>query len=376
MDVTATPPPNVNVPAKFAREISSTVWPRSRTPKAPGMRAPRDGGVVLELVAVLRIVGASDRRAAAVERCQDLDGGSGVVGDAEAVDAEELEPRFVDDSRAENRGLRDLRGVADVPRMVAARDQVEAPDAGVAHVGAQELVTPREGVVGAQLIIQARADGDAALRNAKDVRERIDDGERLRIERGPVDDGAVVDRIAADIQEERALRVNWAAQAAAVFLQEERRLPGGIGVARVPEIIGEVVVAQSFEFVRARLGEDLDAAEAEFVVLGRKRVLVDANLADGFLGRKLASAEAVDVNGAAVGTRGRAGQGLQIGGEVVGVIGERFEVGPAQRQGAGIAGRVGAYGRSGPVLHGHVLRGRRHLSTRGGASDRPASARS
>src|ERR1017187_3799145 len=63
--------------------------------------------------------------------------------------------------------------------------------------------------------------------------------------------------------------------------------------------------------IAARLGEDLDAAEAQPVVFGGERVLVDADFADGFLGRKLAAAEAIDINGAAVGSGAGAGERLQ-----------------------------------------------------------------
>ena len=42
----------------------------------------------------------------------------------------------------------------------------------------------------------------------------------------------------------------------------------------------------SVELIGARLGEDLDAAVAELVVLGGKRILIDANLADRGLRRE------------------------------------------------------------------------------------------
>src|SRR5712692_2576123 len=78
-------------------------------------------------------------------------------------------------------------------------------------------------------------------------------------------------------------------------------------------------------FVRAGLGEDLDASVAQLVVLGGERVLVDAHFANRFLGRKPPAGEAVDINLPAVGTRAGAGQGLQIGSQIVGIVGENVE---------------------------------------------------
>ena len=65
----------------------------------------------------------------------------------------------------------------------------------------------------------------------------------------------------------------------------ERRLLGGVRIARVPEIVGEIVTDRASKLVAARLGKDLDAAKAELVVLGRKRVRVDPNFANGVFGR-------------------------------------------------------------------------------------------
>ena len=80
------------------------------------------------------------------------------------------------------------------------------------------------------------------------------------------------------------------------------------------------------QLVGAGLGQNLDSAETEPVVLGGKRVLVDANLADGFLGRQLAAAEPIDVDLAAVGAGAGTGQGLERIGQVVGIVRQRFQI--------------------------------------------------
>ena len=51
-------------------------------------------------------------------------------------------------------------------------------------------------------------------------------------------------------------------------------------VARVPELIGEIEIDRALEFVSSRLRENLDPAKAEFVVLRRERILVDADFAN------------------------------------------------------------------------------------------------
>ena len=103
--------------------------------------------------------------------------------------------------------------------MVAAGKQVEAADAGVADVQARKPVAQRHGVVGVELIIHTRADGEPALRRPGHVREGIDDAQRRRIERDSVDDRSVVYRMPLHVEIEGRLLVDRAAQGAAVFLQ-------------------------------------------------------------------------------------------------------------------------------------------------------------
>src|SRR5204863_7536102 len=71
-------------------------------------------------------------------------------------------------------------------------------------------------------------------------------------------------------------------------------------ISAVEHLVSEIEERLPAEFVGAGLREDLDPSEPHAVVLGRERVRVDANLADRFLWRKLAPAESVDVNLAAV----------------------------------------------------------------------------
>src|SRR5260370_37074418 len=80
------------------------------------------------------------------------------------------------------------------------------------------------------------------------------------------------------------------------------------------------------ELVGAGLGENLDAAVAELVVLRGKWILVDADFADGSFGRESSGGETVGINLTAVWAGRGAGKRLQFGLEFVGIIGERFEI--------------------------------------------------
>src|SRR5580704_16230715 len=66
------------------------------------------------------------------------------------------------------------------------------------------------------------------------------------------------------------------------------------------------------KFVCAGLREYFDSAESQLVVLGRKRILVDADLTDRVFLRKFTATESVDENRSAVRTGRRARERLQI----------------------------------------------------------------
>ena len=76
------------------------------------------------------------------------------------------------------------------------------------------------------------------------------------------------------------------AERAAEVPQKERGLLTGIRIARIEDIVAEIEIHVSSKLVRAGLGEDLDASEAEPVEFRRKRVLIDSNFADRILGRE------------------------------------------------------------------------------------------
>src|ERR1700734_1007441 len=99
-------------------------------------------------------------------------------------------------------------------------------------------------------------------------------------------------------------------------------------------------------FVGAGLGENFDAPVSDLVELGRKWILVDANLADRGFGRKLPSGETVDVKLASVGTCGRTSEGFQISLQFVGVIRQSIQFFAGDSDGACVVRRVYVHRRS------------------------------
>src|SRR5207237_1088552 len=67
--------------------------------------------------------------------------------------------------------------------------------------------------------------------------------------------------------------------------------------------------------------------------------------------------EAIDENGAAARSGGWSGEGLEVGGEVFGIVGERVEVGAFDDGGAGVVGGFYADGRTGVVTDRELLVG-------------------
>src|SRR5438132_14381675 len=91
----------------------------------------------------------------------------------------------------------------------------------------------------------------------------------------------------------------------------EIRLVIGERIARVENAVAVVEKQAAAEPVGAWSGEYFDPPEAQLIVFRGEGILVDTDLADGFLGGQVAAAEAVDKNRSAVGRRARAGQRLE-----------------------------------------------------------------
>ena len=178
-----------------------------------------------------------------------------------------------------------------------------------------------------------------------------------------VDQRIIGDLAAVEIQEVAGALAERAADVGGEHAAGKIGLVGGDGVARVERALAVVESQAAADLVAAGLGENFDAAETEPVVFGGEGVLVDADFADGFLGRKLAAAEAIDVDGAAIGSGAGSGERLQGVGEIVGIVGEGGQVFAAQHQRGGVV--IGLYAERGGVGIGDrdllLIGGHHHL---------------
>ena len=95
------------------------------------------------------------------------------------------------------------------------------------------------------------------------------------------------------------------------------------------------------------LGEDFDAAVTQLVVFGRKRILIDADLADGRFRRELTGRETVNVHLPAIRPGRRSGQRLQIGLQLIGIVGKSLELCARNDDGSGVVGGIHIDGRGG-----------------------------
>src|SRR5690348_3231072 len=137
------------------------------------MASARDRRVVLKLVVVLLVEGMANLRPAAGERTQYLDGRARVVRNLRGVRAEKLKARLIHDARSQDRRLGNLRSMHIGVVVGTARDQVEAPHAGILNVAAVETIADCQGVIGVELVVNARVNNQTPLRDPENLCEGI-----------------------------------------------------------------------------------------------------------------------------------------------------------------------------------------------------------
>src|SRR5207253_6826907 len=121
-----------------------------------------------------------------------------------------------------------------------------------------------------------------------------DDVERRWIECLTMNNGAVIHGIPPKIDEEGGALPYWTAGIAAVLLQKKWGLLLRIRISRIPEVVRDIEAFGAVELICPGLGQDLDPSCADLVVLRRKWVLIDADLAYGGLLRHLAVCKTID----------------------------------------------------------------------------------
>ncbi len=178
----------------------------------------------------------------------------------------------------------------------------------------------------------------------------------LRIQRHGVDDGAIVHHVPLAIEGKRRPLVDGPAGVAFNFVQQQRCFLRRVRIARVPDVVGVIVVERAAIVIGSRLGEYFDAAVTEPVILGRERVLVDANFADRILGREFAAAESVDENRATAGAGRWTGERLKVSRQIVRIVGESLQIVAAQDERSRVVGGIDGDGWAGGLLDNDMLR--------------------
>ena len=216
-----------------------------------------------------------------------------------------------------------------------AAGEAESADALVVGGIAFPAVTDRQGILVAQGDIQLRRERHTRVGRGHGQRER--GGLQTAVELRADEDAGFGNVAALEIECERHLLGQRAGQVAAVHFRLEGGLIGEERIAGVQGVVVEAGEELTAKLVHAGLGEDLDAAVAQTVVLGREGVGIDADLANGGFGRKAPAGKAVDVNLAAVGAGRGPGEGLQVVLQLVRIVGQGVEIGALQHQRAGVA---------------------------------------
>ena len=248
----------------------------------PDVRAFRRRRIVLQLESILRVVRLAKLRAPVVESSDHFNLGSVAFRQPMARAAEILEARLID-AVAEHGRFRGLYGLIQIAVVIAARGQVERSDTGAINVGLRDGIADLQRIVAVQSIVDARAGASKNLRDFVNTEIRLD-AQRLRAQRNGIDDRAVIHRVPLAIEDERRALIDGAAGVAFEFIEQKRGLLRRIGIARVPDIVGVIVIQRPPVAIAARLSENFDAAITKPVILGRKWILVDANFADGIFG--------------------------------------------------------------------------------------------
>ena len=138
-------------------------------------------------------------------------------------------------------------------------------------------------------------------------------------------------------EEKRSSLRNCAAYRSVELIAVIRGNRGGERIAGIEGFIVALDECLPVQLIGSRLGENLDAPIAQPVEFSRKGILVDANLANRRLGRKLPAAEAVDVDLAAVGSGRGSGQRRQLVRQFIRIVGERVQIRALEDDGAGVA---------------------------------------
>ncbi len=140
-----------------------------------------------------------------------------------------------------------------------------------------------------------------------------------------IDGSKIIDIAPLDIKEERSLLAQRAADVSVVLGRIVTRLRTGEGIGGVERRIVSLDEKLAVIFVGAGLGKDFNAAIAQLVVFRREWILIDPDLANGRLGRKLPGGEAVNVHLSAIRSGGGPGESFEIRLQLIRIVGQGLE---------------------------------------------------
>src|ERR1051326_1417152 len=161
------------------------------------------------------------------------------------------------------------------------RSQLKSAHALLCKILSVQKITHRERVVFVQRKIQPRTEiveflgCDGSLAD----RQRIE----RSIQRGGADDCGIVDVPAIEVEEERSTPGQWTTQIAFNSTALIRWTIRGKRITGIENCVTESKSCAAMKFAGARLGKNLNVAEADPFVFGRKRILINHDLANGLL---------------------------------------------------------------------------------------------
>src|SRR5258708_5929909 len=179
-------------------------------------------------------------------------------------------------------------------------------------MGAREAIPGHQCILCVQLIVDSGGKRKAILGRHYCHAERSN-AERWR-ERNGIDNGVALYGLPAEIgKKSRLVTIERPSQVPAKKPGTVRRLVRGERVPGVQDCIRGAKGALAMEFLRPRLRQDFNQTKTQLRVLGRERIITDADLSNRVSQRQWIVSETIDQNLRSKRTRSAKRQGAQNG---------------------------------------------------------------
>src|SRR5271157_4533218 len=196
-------------------------------------------------------------------------------------------PDFRDRLLVNHLGVANLKALAPFAGVVSGQREGELPHIRIGPAILPKLIAEAQSIVVADLGVNPGAKVRAGLRGGDRLRQRslIE----VLVQDNGAHDGVVLDIAALSVDKERGLLVERPTKVSVKHLRVIARNLCREGIPRVESRVIPVDKELAMKFVSARLRQDFDPAITQHIVLRGKRILVDANFADGGFGGQLAA---------------------------------------------------------------------------------------